>query len=783
MSNQDAGTRESRAIQILENLTPAQAEAVTHIDGPMLILAGPGSGKTRVITHRIAHMIEKGVSPYQILALTFTNKAADEMRARLERLTPGKKIWAGTFHAFCARMLRDHAGMIGLTENFSIYDTDEQKKAINQAIKLLDIDLFRFTPDQVLSEISRAKNNLVKAEDYAFGVGDPIRHITGQVYPAYQQILQDSNAVDFDDLLSHVAHLLRENPEVRQTCDERFQYILVDEYQDTNFAQYAIVRALSINYPNLAVTGDPDQSIYGWRGANLNNILSFEQDYPNVKVVRLEQNYRSTKCILRVADALIEKNVHRKAKRLFTENEEGDQVKYVTYPSEQDEAEDIAEQIAVQLEQGDSKPSDFAIFYRVNAMSRQLERSLRSRGIPYQIVKGTEFFHRKEVKDIVAYLLLVNNPRHNVAFERIVNEPPRKIGKVTQDRLQAFALSNRLPFLEVAASAGQVPKLQKKTVGILARFAEMIERIQKQLTLPLPSLVELVLQETGYREHLMLQDTPEADERLANLDELVNAAAEFSARFESEPTLDEFLQEVALVADTDAWESQSERVTLMTLHAAKGLEFPNVHIVGLEQGVLPHRRAIEDDERQIEEERRLLFVGITRAEKQLSISRAQNRMRSGRPWPTVTSIFAMELPSDDVEYLGLGKPSAGPYGNSWEQRLDSGDPFAQEAAAWEHEPVIRDDASFDFQSAKPASKSNSEAGFESETFVDPAMSRRVPASVFREGMLVNHPEYGTGTIISITGSGSRRSAKVEFYSDDPQTFYLAHSPLVPAEPD
>ncbi len=421
------GLMNSAAKASSHSLTPAQREAVEHSDGPLLILAGPGSGKTRVITHRIAHMIAAGIPARSILALTFTNKAADEMQARVDALAPGERVWMGTFHRFCARLLRQYASYVGLSENYSIYDTQDSRRLLKRVIENAKVELTHYTPDRVANAISWTKNNLVSSTEYVPS-GDPLGKIVAVLYPAYQAALRDCNAVDFDDLLLHVATMLRENPELRGQLDARYRYILVDEYQDTNLAQYAIVRALSIDHPNLAVTGDPDQSIYGWRGANLNNILEFEKDYPDVSVVRLEQNYRSTKRILRAADALIAHNRRRKKKSLFTDNDEGRPVRLINYPTHKDEADVIAARIAADIHSGRRQAMDFAIFYRVNALSRTLEFALRQAGIPYQIIRGLEFFQRKEIKDVLAYLYLINNPADDVAFGRVINTPIRGIG-------------------------------------------------------------------------------------------------------------------------------------------------------------------------------------------------------------------------------------------------------------------------------------------------------------------------------------------------------------------
>ena len=435
---------------LLQNLTAAQCEAVLHHDGPLLILAGPGSGKTRVITHRIARMLSNGVPGQQILALTFTNKAAEEMRLRVQRLAPGGQVWIGTFHRFCARLLRKYAPYVGLAENYTIYDTGDSAQALRRAMAQLQIDASFASPEAIARAISWAKNNLITPDRYHPKSGNPLGSVIQKIYPAYQAKLAGSNAVDFDDLLLHVATLLRENPEVRAALDERYRYILVDEYQDTNLAQYAIARALSIDHPNLAVTGDPDQSIYGWRGANLSNILDFEKDFPEVRVVRLERNYRSTKRIVRVADELISHNLRRKKKALFTENEAGEPVRMVTYRTHKDEAEGIAGEIAGEIAAGRRRARDFAIFYRTNALSRSFELALREAGVPYQMVNGVEFFQRKEIKDVLAYLQLVNNPHDEVALLRVINTPTRGIGKTTIERLSQHAGQHRMTLLDAA---------------------------------------------------------------------------------------------------------------------------------------------------------------------------------------------------------------------------------------------------------------------------------------------------------------------------------------------
>ena len=450
---------------------------MVQVEGPLLILAGPGSGKTRVITHRIAWLLAQGIPDHQILALTFTNKAADEMGSRVERLAPGRSTWIGTFHRFCARLLRKYAPLVGLQENFTIYDAGDSTAALNRTLAQLKIDTAFVSAESVARAISWAKNNLILPEQYAPQPGHPLGNVVQQVYPAYQARLRTSNAVDFDDLLLHVATLLGENPEIRQSLDERYRFILVDEYQDTNLAQYVIVRALSIDHPNLAVTGDPDQSIYGWRGANLNNILKFERDFPEVRVVRLERNYRSTQRILRVAADLISHNVRRKEKALYTENSLGEPVRLVRYPTEKDEAEDIAAGIAGEIRAGRRRARDFAVFYRTNALSRAFEFALRDAGVPYQLVRGVEFFQRKEIKDLLAYLQLVNNPADELAFLRVINAPARGIGKATIERLGEHAARRGLTLLEAAPQVRQIDSIGKRPAARVGQFVECFDRL------------------------------------------------------------------------------------------------------------------------------------------------------------------------------------------------------------------------------------------------------------------------------------------------------------------
>jgi DNA helicase-2/ATP-dependent DNA helicase PcrA len=778
-------------IDLLESLTEAQRQAVTHIDGPLLILAGPGSGKTRVVTHRVAWLLRHGIRASRILALTFTNKAAEEMRARLATLAPADPVWMSTFHRFCARLLRQYAPLVGLEANFAIYDTGDSRTALRRTMAALGLEDARFTPDQVSSAISWAKNNLIGADQYQPKPGNPLGAVVGQAYPQYQARLLRSNAVDFDDLLLHVARLLRENPEVREQLDDRYRYILVDEYQDTNLAQYAIVRALSINHPNLAVTGDPDQSIYGWRGANLSNILDFEKDYPDVHVVRLERNYRSTQRILRVADELISRNVRRKPKRLFTENEEGPPVRFVKFASQQSEAESIAARIANEVHAGRRRPRDFAVFYRTNALSRSLEFALRDAGVPYQMVNGVEFYQRQEIKDVLSYLAVLNNPRDDVALERIINTPARGIGKTTLEKLREHARGRGRPLIEAARESGLVAGLTGRATVAVAGFVALIDRLALHVHGSVEELLGHVLAESGYQEMLRDSAVTEDQDRLANIEELLTAARQFDEQHAAPGGLEEFLEQACLVNETDDWEAAGDRVTLMTLHGSKGLEFPVVFIIALEEGLLPHERSREHPD-QLEEERRLLFVGMTRAQQELQLSLARYRQFRGRQGMTVPSQFLMELPRGEMQCDeeawtppiagapgGIGYPAGAGYpAGMGDADIDPGVEHPHE---WAQD--MPDEARAADRESAGAARGASPRVLTAADLTATAAAPRAAVSIdaFHQGMVVLHAEYGPGKIVALSGSGSRRCATVHFATTPGEKkFVLASGALRPA---
>ncbi len=789
--------------QIVEGLNPSQREAVETIEGPVMILAGPGSGKTRVITHRAAYIVAQGVPASQILTLTFTNKAAQEMRHRVQSITGTGQAWMGTFHGFCARLLRLYAPLVGLDENYSIYDRDDSTQALRQTIRESDIDTTHLPPPLIAAEIGNAKNQLLTPEQYGQRPGNSA---IADVYAKYQQRLLTNNAVDFDDLLVHVATMLAENPELRRDLDQKYRYVMVDEYQDTNLAQFAIVRALSIDAPNLAVTGDPDQSIYSWRGANPQNAAEFDRHFPKARLIRLEHNYRSTKAILRSADHLIAHNTQRKEKHLHTDNDEGRPVRLIRYGSAREEADNIAARIA-NATFGDKEPRDHAILYRTNAMSRNLERSLQSLGIPYQIIRGVEFFQRREVKDIVAYLHLVNNPRNDEAFRRVVNVPTRSIGAVTVKRLAEYAYQQQISLMEAARQAGVIPNIKGRSAVAVAKFVALMDKLSVHSTGHLESLIRLVMIETGYREWLTENADESTEERLENLDELLSAATELDQEPEEDAPLDRFLERVALVSDTDDFDVRQNAVSLMTLHSAKGLEFPNVYIVAIEEGQLPHQRS-RDSLQDLEEERRLLFVGMTRAKSELQLSLAAERFARGSSTICVPSQFLMELPRDEMEVVGLSSGYSGLSGfaesSDWEEPAfdinDVSDPSSQpdqsgvgEGSFATHDDEGQLDTEVQTEPMGPIKTRSMGTGpVETESMGRKAASFHLTTAAqlgnqdastaepveYRVGMLVMHEEYGIGEIEQLEGTGRNRTARVRF-AEDRRSFRLAFSRLQP----
>ncbi len=627
---------------LLESLNPAQLDAVVHTEGPLLILAGAGSGKTRVLTHRIAYLIDEGfAAPDEILAITFTNKAAREMKDRVALLVgpDSRKMWVSTFHAFCARILRVHAEKLGYKKEFTIYDSADQVRLVRRCIVELGKDPKRFNPRSFHAQISSAKNLLMDANDFLRSTEGYMAENVAEVYDLYQKRLYENNAMDFDDLIMQTVALLEVFPEVRDRYQRRFKYIHVDEYQDTNHAQYRLVNILAAAHRNLCVVGDDDQSVYSWRGADIRNILDFERDYPEAKVVKLEQNYRSTQAILNAANAVVANNASRKAKELWTAGQEGERIRVFTAADDYAEARFVVSEIRRLADAGASL-RDIAVFYRVNAQSRTLEDVLVREGVPYQIVGGVRFYERAEIKDAMAYLSVISNKDDSVSLERIINVPKRGLGATSVARLGEYASRNGISLYDALSEAGEAG-LTGAACKACARVRNLFEgwRVAAR-EVPPAELVEAVLDESGYRAELEAEGTVEAESRLENLGELVNAAAEYE-RVEPEPTLDGFLQEQALYSEADKLTGEG-RVTLMTLHNAKGLEFGHVFVVGMEEGTFPHARSL--DEQNLEEERRLCYVGITRAMKTLTLTYARVRSTYGEREYQMPSRFLSEIP-------------------------------------------------------------------------------------------------------------------------------------------
>ncbi|MCA0970623.1 DNA helicase PcrA [Halobacillus litoralis] len=716
---------------LIEGLNTEQKSAVTHTEGPLLIMAGAGSGKTRVLTHRIAYLLsEKEVGPRNVLAITFTNKAAREMKERVESLVgnDAEKIWMSTFHSMCVRILRRDIDRIGYDRNFSILDSSDQLTVIKQVLKELNLDPKKWDPRAMLGAISNAKNELMTAKDFEKKAANMHDEQVAQIYKGYQKRLRKNQSLDFDDLIMQTLALFDQVPEVLESYQRRFQYIHVDEYQDTNHAQYQLVKYLADRYQNLCVVGDSDQSIYAWRGADIQNILNFESDYPNAKTILLEQNYRSTELILSAANNVIDNNGGRKPKRLWTDNAGGEKIQYHKAGTERDESLFVTDKIEDLIRQGKYRYQDVAILYRTNAQSRTIEETFVKAGIPYQMIGGTKFYDRKEIKDLLAYLRLIANPNDDLSFQRVVNEPKRGVGKTSMDKMQAYATDHDISLYEAAAEVDFVGVSAKAAKSIIS-FRKMIQTwAEQQEFLSATDMVQEVIDKTGYEEMLLNEKSIEAESRLENIEEFKSVTKNFEENAEDK-TLVAFLTDLALIADIDSMNDDpdsDDSVTLMTLHSAKGLEFPVVFLIGMEESIFPHSRALMDDD-QMEEERRLAYVGITRAERELFISHAKMRTLYGRTNMNPISRFIQEIPDELVE--GKEEPQDLPFFN---QTKDIGQPMKKEAP----------------KPKKRAAKKPDTTGAEKNTW--------------QPGDKASHKKWGEGTVVRVQGEGDSMELDIAF---------------------
>ena len=740
----------SSKAELLNGMNPRQKEAVLHTDGPLLLMAGAGSGKTRVLTHRIAYLIEeKEVNPWNILAITFTNKAAKEMKERVNAIlaSGGEDVWVSTFHSMCVRILRRDVDFIGYNRNFTIIDSSEQLTLMKRILKELNIDPKKYDPRSILGTISQAKNSLQTPQDFAKMQGSYYEEIVAKCYAAYQKELQYNQCMDFDDLIMNTIRSFEEHPDSLTYYQNKFHYIHVDEYQDTNHAQYTLVNLLAGRFRNLCVVGDADQSIYGWRGADIQNILDFEKDYPDAAVILLEQNYRSTKNILSAANQVIENNSNRKPKNLWTENKEGNKITYYRADNERDETRFIVDRMQEEIRSNHRNYGDFAILYRTNAQSRVMEETLLKANIPYKMVGGHKFYDRKEIKDILAYLNVLANPQDSISFERIVNSPKRGIGPGSIEKLRSFASLHEWPLLEAAQNV-ELANIGGKAGQQLGSFGEMIQEVTQMIPyLTVTELTKEVLDRSGYLEDLKIQNTLEAQARIENLEEFLTVTQEFDKQFEQqneedadapEEKLTVFLNDLALVSDIDNLEEDASQVTLMTLHAAKGLEFPVVFLIGLEEGVFPLSRALME-ESELEEERRLAYVGITRAEEALYLTNAFSRTLYGRTQYNRPSRFVEEIDQELLEIEGM-RPTP------------------------KKTPVFAKKTAYSYKQPETAVVSSKSAtGGEKNSW--------------KPGDKVKHKKWGLGTVVRVSGTSKDLELDVAFPSQGVKRLLAAFAPI------
>lgn len=757
-------------MSIYDTLNEPQREAVLHADGPLLILAGAGSGKTRVLTHRIAYLIEElGVNPWNILAITFTNKAAGEMRQRADDLVGfgSESIWVSTFHSMCVRILRRFIDRLGYDSRFTIYDTDDQKTLMKAVCKKVDIDTKRFKERMLLSVISSAKNEMILPEEFELNAGGDFAQLKiAKVYREYEAQLKANNALDFDDLLVKTVQLLQTQPDVRENYQERFRYIMVDEYQDTNTVQFKLVSLLAGKYRNLCVVGDDDQSIYKFRGANIRNILDFEKEYPDAKVIKLEQNYRSTGNILNAANGVISNNKGRKDKTLWTANGEGEKISLRQFDTAYDEAEFIAEDIKKEVRDGASY-NDNAVLYRTNAQSRLLEEKFIAMNIPYKIVGGINFYARREIKDILAYLKTVDNGQDDLSVRRIINVPKRGIGLTTINRIQEAADARGLSFYEALLAPEMIPGVGR-SASKLDSFAALIEYFKGQAEKEsLTDLLNEILDMTGYAQNLEADDEIDAESRLQNIEELLNKAAAYEEDCEDrgeKATLSGFLEEVALVADIDSLEEDQDYVVLMTLHSAKGLEFPHVYLAGMEDGLFPSYMTITgDDPEELEEERRLCYVGITRAEQKLTLTCARKRMVRGETQYNRISRFVTEIPPELLD-TGSRKRTYFPEDDGTDGNTAGNSLFSSGQSV-----SAGSSRSKSYASKKP---------FTALTKGKQLTAQKSDSLAYGVGDRVRHVKFGEGTVLDIKEGGRDFEVTVEFDTAGVRKMFAMFAKLV-----
>ncbi len=733
-------------MSIYESLNPVQQEAVFHTEGPLLILAGAGSGKTRVLMHRIAYLIDEcDVNPWNIMAITFTNKAAAEMRERVDQIVGfgSESVWVSTFHSTCVRILRRYIDRLGYDRNFSIYDQDDQKTVVKEVCKQMQIDTKVYKERSLLGAISSAKDEMITPEGYmAQAAGDYAKTRIAQVYAQYQKRLQANNALDFDDLLCKTVELFEKEPDVLSYYQERFRYIMVDEYQDTNTVQFRFISMLAAKYRNLCVVGDDDQSIYKFRGANIHNILDFEKFFPDAKVIKLEQNYRSTKHILDAANSVIRHNEGRKEKSLWTENEEGTKLSLKMYPNEYEEAVGIVREIMAGVSSHQGEYKDYAVLYRTNAQARVLEEKFVTANVPYRVVGGVNFYQRKEIKDMLAYLKTIDNGMDEVAIRRIINIPKRGIGLATLAKVAEYAGNMNIGFFEALKMAGGIPGIGR-TASKIEGFVNMIEVYRaKAEFMELPALYDNILEESGYLAALEEEHTDEALTRIENLDELRNKIVAYEEE-NDEPTLSGLLEDVALVADVDSMDDSDNKVILMTLHSAKGLEFPYVYMSGMEDGLFPsYMSIVNDDPMEIEEERRLCYVGITRAKQKLTLCAAQSRMMHGSQQYNKISRFVKEIPAQLISG-SMPKPKF--------PAQDTQISFGRSGGGYQ---PATGRSGF---SGKQAGKN-----FSSNPYISKGAKMEKVMPDYREGDTVKHIKFGTGQVMAIRDAGKDYEVTVDF---------------------